>query len=229
MDMDWHPYAKRLADQVAHLGSRWHAPIADTPRHRFVPRWWQHTGGLWDLRTGPEDAEAWLNAACADRTLVTRIGDLHADHAVPGDHPAGRPTSSSTLPGLLLQMYRHARIGDGHQVLDVGTGTGYGTALLCARLGDGQVTSVDVDDYLTSVAAERLAAIGYKPRIHAVDATGPLPGEYDRVVATVSVKPIPPSWLALHHGSLPLYGARVRITPDGVIHLRRGRWKATIG
>ncbi len=32
----------------------------------------------------------------------------------------------------------------------------------------------------------------------------------------------------LQHGSLPLYGARVRITPDGAVHLQRGRWKATI-
>jgi hypothetical protein len=32
----------------------------------------------------------------------------------------------------------------------------------------------------------------------------------------------------LENGSLPLYGARVRITPDGVIHLRRGRWTAVI-
>jgi len=32
-------------------------------------------------------------------SLVTRIGPLHADHASPGDHPAGLPTSSSTLPG----------------------------------------------------------------------------------------------------------------------------------
>ncbi|GGO16117.1 hypothetical protein GCM10010116_32480 [Microbispora rosea subsp. aerata] len=32
----------------------------------------------------------------------------------------------------------------------------------------------------------------------------------------------------LQHGALPLYGANVTITPDGVIHLQRGRWKATI-
>lgn len=32
----------------------------------------------------------------------------------------------------------------------------------------------------------------------------------------------------LKHGALPLNGATVRIAPDGVIHLQRGRWKATI-
>ncbi len=30
-------------------------------------------------------------------------------------------------------------------------------------------------------------------------------------------------------GSLPLLGARVRITPDGVCHLSRGRWQVSMG
>ncbi|MFJ2817186.1 hypothetical protein ACIQOU_28275 [Streptomyces sp. NPDC091279] len=30
-------------------------------------------------------------------------------------------------------------------------------------------------------------------------------------------------------GSLPLLGARVRITPDGVCHLSRGHWRASLG
>lgn len=33
----------------------------------------------------------------------------------------------------------------------------------------------------------------------------------------------------LRDGSLPVYGAKATITPDGVIHLLRGRWSATIG
>ncbi|MEW2120690.1 hypothetical protein AB0945_37195 [Streptomyces sp. NPDC005474] len=30
-------------------------------------------------------------------------------------------------------------------------------------------------------------------------------------------------------GSLPLLGAQVRITPDGVCHLSRGKWHAVVG
>ena len=32
----------------------------------------------------------------------------------------------------------------------------------------------------------------------------------------------------LRDASLPLYGANATISPDGAIHLRRGRWQATI-
>ncbi len=41
---------------------------------------------------------------------------------------------------------RHACITDGVDVLDVGPGSGYGCAVLATRLGDGHVTSVDVDE-----------------------------------------------------------------------------------
>jgi protein-L-isoaspartate O-methyltransferase len=151
---------------------------------------------VWELRDGPAGPDAWLAAAYSNRSLVTQVGPLHADHAGPGDSPAGLPTSSATLPGLVVQMIRHALITDGMDVLDVGTGSGYGCAVLAGRLGDQHVTSVDVDGYLTKAATERLDSIGLHPDVITCDATGPLPGTYDRIVSTVAVRPVPASWLA---------------------------------
>ena len=190
-DVDWQSHARRLADEVTDSVSRWREPIAGTQRHVFVPRWWENR----ILRNGADDEAAWLEAAYSDRTLITRLGTLHADDAKSDDRPEGMPTSSATLPSLMVQMYRHARLFDGARILDVGTGSGYGCALLAKRFGDASVTSVDVDPYLTRAASERLASIGLYPRIETVDATGPLPGRYDRIVASVSVKPVPASWL----------------------------------
>lgn len=191
----WTQHAARLAAEVTRPTSRWRRPVESTPRHLFVPRWWERRRGVWTLQDGPDRPDEWLDAAYDDVSLVTRVGGLHADHATPVDRPAGSPTSSATLPSLVVRMLRHADIHDRADVLDVGTGSAYGTALLCARLGDTHVTSVDVDPYLTKVAADRLDVAGHHPQLHTVDATGPLPGTYDRIVATVSVKPIPPSWL----------------------------------
>ena len=200
--MNWAPRAARLAAAVTHPASRWRPAVEGVPRHLFTPRWWARAApgpGLWhdqwELRDGPADPAAWLDAAYADGSLVTQVGPLHADHASPGDRPEGRPTSSATLPGLLVQMYRHAMITDAADVLDVGTGSGYGTALLCNRLGDARVTSIDVDEYLTKTAAGRLDSAGMHPQVTACDATGPLPGTYDRIVSTVAVRPVPASWL----------------------------------
>lgn len=190
--MNWQSHARHLADRIIDPVSRWYEPISSTPRHVFVPRWWDRR----ELRDGPADELAWMAAAYADQTLVTRLGPVHADHAYLSDHPEGRPTSSATLPSLVVRMYRHARLFDGAGILDVGTGSGYGCALLATRFGDGQVTSVDIDPYLTKAAAERLDTIGLHPRVETLDATGPLPGTYDRIIAMTSVRPIPGSWVA---------------------------------
>lgn len=223
--MDWDAHATRLAGEVARPGSRWGAAVAGVPRHLLVPRWYERDPAVGGrvVRDGAADPGAWLAAAYSDTTLVTRVGALHADHAEPETVASGASTSSSTHPGLVVGMYRHAEIVDGSRTL-VTTGTGYGTALACHRLGSDLVTSVDIDPYLVEAATDRLASIGLRPETAVCDLTqGPLPGEYDRIVSTVSVPTIPAAWLkALRPGGrlvttitgtgLILYADK---TPDG--------------
>lgn len=200
--MNWEPHAARLAAEVTHPASRWRPVVAGIPRHAFVPRWWDWAPGgpgfyheLWEPRDGTAEPAEWAAAAYRDRSLVTQVGALHADITGPDSRVIGLPTSSATMPSLLIQMFRHAMIGDGMDVLDVGTGSGYGCALLSRRLGDRHVTSVDIDEYLTKTATQRMGSIGLHPTVTTCDATGPLPGTYDRIVSTVSVRPVPAGWL----------------------------------
>ncbi len=194
--MNWEAHAAWLAGQVTEPGSRWRPLVAAVPRHEFVPRWWSGYGSGWVLEDGPAmPGQEWLDAVYQDVSLVTQVGALHADHAAQGDRPEGRPTSSGTMPSLVVAMYRHAMIGDGMDVLDIGTGSGYGTALLAMRLGAARVTSVDLDPYLVKAAEERLEHAGLHPLLAVADATGPLPGTYDRIVSMTSVAPVPASWL----------------------------------
>ncbi|MFD4479493.1 methyltransferase domain-containing protein [Streptomyces sp. NPDC058471] len=203
--MDWESAARRLAaNTVIRPESRWYQPLATTPRHVFVPRWWTRTTRsdgeeLWELRDGASNTEVWLREVYADTTLVTRVGPLHADQAKAGQaltrERERRSTSSSTLPALVLMMYRAAWITDTSRLL-VTCGSGYGTALACARLGEEQVTSVDIDPYLVQAARKRLAEAGQHPRVEVCDLTGDLPrGRYDRIISTVSVPTVPASWL----------------------------------
>jgi len=195
--MEWQERAARLAETVTRPGSRWHKPVAAVPRHLLIPRWFEANAGTWELRDGPGDERAWLEAAYSPaRSLVTRVGPVHADHAAGGEPVRGRPTSSATLPLLVVMMLQYACIQDDSEVLEIGTGSGYSTALLARRLGDSQVTSVEVDAYLTQAARERLGAMGLHPGLITADATGALgAGRYDRLVATTSVWRIPVSWL----------------------------------
>ncbi|MEV0125533.1 methyltransferase domain-containing protein [Streptomyces sp. NPDC050703] len=209
----WEKRARTLADKVTEPDSRWCAPVAYVPRHELVPRWWERDGSdTWALREGASDPEAWVDAAYADRSLITRVGGLHADLAKPGDRPEGLPTSSATLPSLVVQMLRHGRLGDGLPFLDLGTGAGGLTAYASHRLGAGHVTSLDVDPYVTGSAGERLARMGYHPRFVTADATEYVPGRYDRIVATVGLPAGP--------GLRPVLAA---LEPGGRIAMTIGR------
>ncbi|MEW2418126.1 methyltransferase domain-containing protein [Streptomyces sp. NPDC046866] len=189
-----------MAEATVRPESRWHRPLATTPRHLFVPHWWapaeQDRTWVYELRDGPDDPAAWMSSAY-DKSLsvITRVGPHHADHAAPGTVvPESWPTSSATLPALLVKLYQYAFLADDSRLL-VTCGSGYGTALACRRLGDERVTSVDVDPYLVQAARERLAAAGHRPRLEVCDVTGELPGVHGRIVSTVSVSAIPASWL----------------------------------
>lgn len=92
-------------------------------------------------------------------------------------------------------MFQHAQLGEDDTLLDVGSGSGYGAALASRRLGNDRVTSVDVSSYLVEAARERLDRIGLHPTVQVADGTVKLPGIFDRIVATVAVRPIPASWL----------------------------------
>lgn len=216
--MDWTPHAERLADASVHPVSRWHPLVARTPRHVFTPRWWVGEGNGWALRDGPSDEQAWLTAAYANRSLVTSVAGWHADQAARGDAPTGLPTSSSTLPGLVVNMLRHGMIADDMRLAIVGAGTGYSSALAAKRLGEERVTAFEVDPYAAKAATERLAEIDLHPQVITADATGSLPSSYDRIVSMVGVPRIPASWLdALRPGGrlvTTIAGMGIIITAD---------------
>lgn len=189
-DMNWEKKAGALADQVTDPDSRWRPLVAAVPRHELVPRWWEADGsGGWALQEGGSNEDAWAEVAYADRSLVTRVGGLHADHAMPDDRPEGLPTSSATQPSLVVRMLRHGRLGTGTglSLLDLGTGAGGLAAYACCRIGERYVTSLDVDGYLTTAAASRLSALGLHPKFITADATERVPGTYDRIVSTVAL------------------------------------------
>jgi protein-L-isoaspartate O-methyltransferase len=89
----------------------------------------------------------------------------------------------------MARVLEDLELADGMRVLEVGTGTGYNAALLSHRLGAQHVHSVDIHPCLIAAARNRLANLGYHPRLAAVDGTAGWPDHapYDRIIATCSV------------------------------------------
>ncbi|MFD8936367.1 methyltransferase domain-containing protein [Streptomyces sp. NPDC059578] len=179
---------RRLADSLTSGGalshtSPWHKAFAAVSREAFVPRFSVRSGG--ELRSfGAKDAE-YLAVVYSDDTLVTRRDE------------AGTPVSSSSTPSLMARMLEAFTVADGAQVLEIGTGTGYNSALLCHRLGSENVTTIDVDPDLTATARERLAVIGYTPLVVTSDGTRAYTtgARYDGVLATCGVDRVPAAWV----------------------------------
>ncbi|BCK69827.1 methyltransferase domain-containing protein [Streptomyces platensis] len=182
----------RIAGQLgspapAHL----RAALRAVPRHLFLP------STLW-LRDGngghePCDRESapdqWWRAAYSDAPLVTQFAE-----GPDGDRV---PSSSASMPSVVVRMLKALNVRPGHSVLEIGTGTGFNAALLSFVCGPENVTSLDVDPELTRRAQRALKACGRQPEVICADGAGGWQpnAPYDRIIATCSVRTVPLAWL----------------------------------
>ncbi|MGP3974426.1 methyltransferase domain-containing protein [Streptomyces sp. 8N114] len=139
------------------------------------------------------DPDDWLTAVYGDLPLTTQVND----GCPTTDGEFRLPTSSSSMPSLMLEMLDLLQVADGHRVLDVGAGTGLQTAWLAHRLGSDNVVAVDVDPVLVEQAAKNVQAAGYSPAIMCGDGAAGWPqgAPYDRIIATYTVPEIPYAWV----------------------------------
>lgn len=179
-------------------------PVADTwapafdavPRSLFLPDLiWAHnmvTGKSQPLER-TEDESGWLAAAAADIPIVTQWDD--GEHQ--GAEPGTVPTSSASMPSLVASMLDTLQVEPGMRVLEQGTGTGWNAALLAHRLGDANVTTIEIDAAVSAQARAALERAGYRPTVVCGDgALGWKDGApYDRITATYGLREIPQAWI----------------------------------
>ncbi|WP_037870661.1 ATP-grasp peptide maturase system methyltransferase [Streptomyces sp. SPB074] len=134
--------------------------------------------------------------AYSDQSLVTQLDDALTTEDV-SEAVWGTPTSSSTVPSLVVDMLGKAGIERGHKVLEIGTGTGYSTALMCHWLGADAVTTVEVDPGVAWRAHDALRQAGYEPETETGDGLlgHPAGAPYDRLISTCAVRRVPYAWV----------------------------------
>ncbi|WP_181804957.1 ATP-grasp peptide maturase system methyltransferase [Streptomyces shenzhenensis] len=228
---DTAPQRRALADRLTRAGilssPRWRAAVEAVPRELFLNPgvFLPAEGGRWRPVTaaGTDPAE-WVRIAYRDESLTTQLdGHLTADQA--GDLVAGSPTSSSTNPFTVVDMLEKLDVEDGHEVLEIGTGTGYSSSLMCFRLGEDNVTTVEVDPDVAARADAALEAAGYSTWTVTGDGLlgHPRRAPYDRIVATCAVRRIPYAWI---RQTKP--GGIVLTTVGGSWHYGTGLAKVTV-
>lgn len=182
-----HELAAKLATAGALRSPAWISAFEQVPRHLFVPTCWHRTNaGLERLdSTDPGQRGHWLAVCYSDSSLVTQVDS------------SGTATSASSQPSVMAIMLEALDVSPGHTVLEVGTGTGYNAALLCHRLGDNRVRTVEYDQALSAASAAALARAGYHPALRVGDGAAGWheQGPYDRIIATYGIERVPAAWL----------------------------------
>lgn len=232
----------RLTDAGV-LDPDWTVAFAATPREWFVPDIVWAGADLTPI-SRIDHPRQWLDAVNDDAPLVTQVDD--GDMAAGGEPRFG--SSSASMPTVMAVMLHHLDARPGHTTLEIGTGTGWNTALLTYRLGGEHVTSVEIDAGLAEIARKNLDAAGRHPQVVTGDGGRGWPGRgpYDRVLSTAAVETIPYPWVqqtrpggrvvtpwgnAFFNGSL----LRIEVPGDGTatgrivdeatfMHLRAQRW-----
>ncbi|WP_335979702.1 ATP-grasp peptide maturase system methyltransferase [Streptomyces sp. CA2R106] len=203
-----------LAEGGGCLEPGWRGAAAAVPRELFVGSYFRAVAGSVPTAYRPvrEGEPGWLEGIYSDRTLVTQLDGRVRPEDVAGGAVTGSPSSSSTLPSLVLRMWQQLDVGPGQRVLEIGTGTGYSTAIGAHRLGEARLTSVEYDPEVGGAAAAALAAAGFAPRLVIGDGLrgDPGGGPYDRLIATCSVRYVPLPWL---HQVRP--GGKILVTLSG--------------
>ncbi|MCX4676961.1 ATP-grasp peptide maturase system methyltransferase [Streptomyces sp. NBC_01433] len=194
---------RRLAGRLVnggHLRTRpWREAVEAVPRHEFL------RGGFFERIDGRGPTAwapvmsyepGWLERCYEDESLVTQIAGTIAPEDLRGEIMRA-PTSSSTMPSLVVRMLEDLDVSEGQRVLEIGTGTGYSSALLCHRLGDSLVTTVEVDEGVSARAGAALGDCGLFPyRVVGDGLEGHMGcAPYDRVIATCGVVTLPYSWI----------------------------------
>jgi len=111
----------------------------------------------------------------------------------------GNQLHQTSAPEVIARMLRALDVKTGSRVLEIGTGSGYSTALLAELVGSGgMVVSIDVDPPVSNRARSLLSSKGYT-NVHVTTGDGRLgcvsSAPYDRVVAWCSVGVVPQAWL----------------------------------
>ncbi|QES50740.1 protein-L-isoaspartate(D-aspartate) O-methyltransferase [Streptomyces venezuelae] len=208
------------------LQSHWLPTYKAVPRDMFVPdRIWP---GIADgTRQNPvvdraKEPGGWFSAVYSDIPLTTQWDD--GTHT--GDGLGKTPSSSSSQPRMVFSMLADLDVKNGLRVLEIGTGTGWNSALLGHRLGAENVISMEFDADVATEAQENHRNAGLSPLVVVGDGRVGYPegAPYDRVEATCSIGEVPRAWITqTRTGGLIVapwgtpYGgeAIVRLTVDG--------------
>ncbi len=150
--------------------------------------------------------------------------------------PDGQPIPQSSSPTVIAAALRLLEVPPGARVLEVGTGSGYSTALLAHLVGSlGFVVSLDVDSNLVK-RANSLLAKDNLAHVKAIAADGrdgySTEAPFDRIIVWATADILPLTWIEqLSPGGLIVVPVRLRqlATAVAIARIRKDLNKNLVG
>jgi protein-L-isoaspartate O-methyltransferase len=194
----------RVEDLIGYLTSEgtltdrvWRVGLHEVPRDAFPPgrawahpfEWYGHPHAI-DRGANPTD---WWNAVYGNYSIVTQRDDGRADVC----DTSAEPTCTLSCPSISMTYLHLLDLAEDHQVLEIGTGTGWTAAMLAWRLGHDHVTTMEIDKDLAHRAVDNLRAVGQPATVVTGDglAGHPESAPYDRIHVTCGIRYIPHAWI----------------------------------
>lgn len=133
--------------------------------------------------------DAFLNVDRANFVLDANDYAVYADHPLPIGHE--QTISQPTTVAMMLEMLRP---NEGQKILDIGSGSGYTTALLAYIVGDkGSVTGLERVPYLVKYGNDNLKKYGWKnvKIIQSENGLGLEDETFDRILVSAAANEFP--------------------------------------
>ncbi|MGZ5400560.1 MAG: protein-L-isoaspartate O-methyltransferase family protein [Nocardioides sp.] len=141
---------------------------------------------------------------------------------------------TNSQPRTVAAMLRLLDVRPGHRVLDVGSGSGWTTALLAHLTGPtGEVVGVELEPELVTFGAANLAATGQSwasIRAALPDVLGlPAGAPWDRILVSAEPRSLPEALVEQLTGDgvmvIPVAGTMLRVTNPGASVTDHGRYR----
>lgn len=179
-----------------YTGVDWSALVAQAPREKFIP------DVIWrreQNRIGNEQVpvnrhrmpERWAEMVRVDGPLTTQVDYGKLDE----DGSGWEITSFCPGPSVTREMLEALEPAPGDRILEIGTGTGWNTALLAAA--GAHVTTIEIDHELAQAARARLATVAGVEEVAIGEGEDGCPARapFDKLIATVGTVSIPKNWI----------------------------------
>ena len=199
-------YAEELRFTTGMRSARLQAAFATVPRERFVGDGPWRVKSLWNM------ADYWT-------TEDADPANVYHDILIALDEKLGL---NNGQPSLWAFLFDRLGVAAGEQVLHLGSGTGYYTAILAELVGaEGRVTALEIEPSMAERARPALVPWPQITLVHGNGASGPF-SPVDVIVASAGATHPLPIWIdALKPGGRLLFPMTVTRGPGGMLLVRR--------